>query len=204
MPTLRKALIGLPCLLLSVAPSAWSDTTFVIIRHGEKPTAGLGQLNCRGLNRALALPPVLLSKFDTPSGLFAPNPAVKKPDKGVPYFYIRPLATIEPLAIRLGLPVNIHWPMTEVVPFADELLRQPAGTYVIAWEHHLAAKLAQVLLEKTGASPDVVPAWRDDDFDSIYVVRHSGTTNARAVFDVERQGLNGLPDTCPAPLANNE
>jgi hypothetical protein len=29
--------------------------TMVCIRHGEKPLLGLGQLTCRGLNRALAL-----------------------------------------------------------------------------------------------------------------------------------------------------
>ncbi len=195
---LRHTLAGLPVLLLCISPvPAWSDTTYVIIRHGEKPPAGLGQLNCRGLNRALALPTILLSKFGKPAGLFAPNPAVRKADKGVPYFYIRPLATIEPLAIRLGMPVDISWPMAEVKPLADELLKQPEGTYVIAWEHHLAVRLTQTLLEKTGANPDVVPAWPDDDFDSIYIVRRPGT--ASASFAVDSQGLHHLPETCPDP-----
>ena len=35
--------------------------TIVCIRHGEKPLLGLGQLTCKGLNRALALPQVLLA-----------------------------------------------------------------------------------------------------------------------------------------------
>src|SRR5580692_7372024 len=51
--------------------------TIVCIRHGEKPPGGLGQLNCRGLNRALALPDVLLKKFGTPQFIFAPNPMHK-------------------------------------------------------------------------------------------------------------------------------
>jgi hypothetical protein len=29
--------------------------TIVFVRHGEKPQDGFGQLNCQGLNRALAL-----------------------------------------------------------------------------------------------------------------------------------------------------
>jgi hypothetical protein len=37
--------------------------TIVGIRHGEKPLLGLGQLTCKGLNRALALSQVLLEKF---------------------------------------------------------------------------------------------------------------------------------------------
>ncbi len=32
--------------------------TLVFVRHGEKPAQGYGQLNCQGLNRALALPAV--------------------------------------------------------------------------------------------------------------------------------------------------
>ncbi len=37
--------------------------TIVCVRHGEKPKGGLGQLNCKGLNRALALPKVLIGKL---------------------------------------------------------------------------------------------------------------------------------------------
>lgn len=48
-------------LAIFIAASVWAETTIVIIRHGEKPSAGLGQLSCQGLNRALALPQVLLA-----------------------------------------------------------------------------------------------------------------------------------------------
>jgi hypothetical protein len=48
--------------------------TIVCIRHGEKPLLGLGQLTCKGLNRALALPEVLLAKFGRPGFIFAPDP----------------------------------------------------------------------------------------------------------------------------------
>ena len=47
----------------AVAPADANIETIVAIRHGEKPPNGLGNLNCRGLNRALALPNVLLSMY---------------------------------------------------------------------------------------------------------------------------------------------
>src|SRR5580704_17982046 len=62
--------------------------TIVCIRHGEKPRGGLGQLTCRGLNRALALPKVLLAKYGKPNFVFAPNPAQKSDADS--YYYVRP------------------------------------------------------------------------------------------------------------------
>jgi hypothetical protein len=49
-------------LAIFIVASVWADTTIVIVRHGEKPPAGLGQLSCQGLNRALALSQVLFEK----------------------------------------------------------------------------------------------------------------------------------------------
>ena len=62
---LVQTVIGLT-LLCSTGSSARSDDatqTLVFIRHGEKPDEGLGQLSCQGLNRALALPPVIAKVF---------------------------------------------------------------------------------------------------------------------------------------------
>jgi hypothetical protein len=56
--------------------------TIVGIRHGEKPLLGLGQLTCKGLNRALALSQVLLEKFGRPSSIFAPDPNQVTHDPG--------------------------------------------------------------------------------------------------------------------------
>ncbi len=72
-------------LLLSAAGSSKSDDvtqTLVFIRHGEKPNEGLGQLNCKGLNRALALPPVIANSFGRPDVIYAPNPSDKKKTRG--------------------------------------------------------------------------------------------------------------------------
>ncbi len=86
-----------------------SRETIVILRHGEKPPGGLGQISCMGLNRALALPKVLIGRFGRADAIFAPNPSVQLRERSYPsqsYSYVRPLATIEPTAIQLGLPVN--------------------------------------------------------------------------------------------------
>jgi hypothetical protein len=57
-----------------------SEETIVLIRHGEKPPGGLGQLTCKGLNRALALPAVLIGRFGKPDYIYAPNPSMQVND----------------------------------------------------------------------------------------------------------------------------
>ena len=107
---MRTRLIAIAILLLAVASGeARADQTIVFFRHGEKPSGGYGQLTCQGLNRALALPLVLTGKFGTPDVLYAPSPAVKVTDTAGSFYYVRPLATIEPLAIKLGMPVNTKY-----------------------------------------------------------------------------------------------
>src|ERR1700730_8403568 len=93
--TLAVATITLSLVLLD-GTRAWSE---VLVRHGEKPDKGLGQLDCQGLNRALALPPIKAKTFGRPSAVFAPDPSQQREDYAVSYDYVRPLATIEPTAI---------------------------------------------------------------------------------------------------------
>ena len=87
-------------------PSPTAAETIVFLRHGEKPDKEFGQLNCQGLNRALALPRLLISKFGKPDYIFAPAPYRRSVPGGNEFNYVRPLATIEPTAIELGMPVN--------------------------------------------------------------------------------------------------
>ena len=88
-------------------PPAAAVETIVFLRHGEKPDKEIGQLDCQGLNRALALPRVLMSKFGRPDFLFAPaTTRLPKFGGGGGPNYLRPLATIEPTAIQLGMPVD--------------------------------------------------------------------------------------------------
>ncbi|MDP2372178.1 hypothetical protein [Reyranella sp.] len=174
--------------------------TIVLLRHGEKPPAGLGQLDCQGLNRALALPPVLARLFGRPAAIFAPNPASPVRDEGGVFDYVRPLVTIEPTAIALGMPVDASVGFTDIEGLVRRLaephLRQ--ALVFVAWEHLTIVHIARALLARHGGDAGAVPAWRDDDYDSIYIVRiERAGDRVRASFERTREGLNGQPRTCP-------
>lgn len=195
--------LGLASLVLAGPTARAADPatqTIVLLRHGEKPPAGLGQLDCQGLNRALALPPVLAERFGRPAAIFAPNPARKVEDEGGAFDYVRPLATIEPTAIALGMPVDASVGFTDT----DGLQRRLGepnlhnALVFVAWEHLRIVQIARSLLARHGGDADAAPAWRDDDFDSIYVVRIVRTGDrVRATFEHAHEGLNGQPRNCP-------
>jgi hypothetical protein len=177
-----------------------SEETIVFFRHGEKPPGGFGQLSCQGLNRALALPSVLLRKFGAPDFLFAPNPSHQIDDKGQRFDYIRPLATIEPTAVTFGLPVNTQWGLQQIGQLRRDLLqpRYAQARIFVAWEHFLLAKLVKKLLAAGGADSAGVPEWQADDFDSIYIVtlrRSEGKLVAS--FTRDHEGLDGRSTACP-------
>ncbi|WP_236572405.1 histidine phosphatase family protein [Burkholderia sp. 8Y] len=171
-----------------------------MVRHGEKPDQGLGQLSCQGLNRALALPGVIETKYGRPDAIFAPDPSKQKNDRGTKYDYVRPLATIEPTAIYFGLPVNASLGFKEVDKLADTLLSPGyrSGVVVVAWEHALIEETARRIVKRLGGDASSVPIWASADFDSIYVVRVNHRDGTSAVsFAVEREGLNGRSTACP-------
>jgi hypothetical protein len=174
--------------------------TIVLLRHGEKPALGLGQLNCQGLNRALALPAVIRKQFGRPDAIFAPDPAQSKEDQEHPYNYVRPLATIEPTAIAFGLPVDASIAVSNLDALRVKL-ESPAyrsALVVVAWEHVNIAKLARLLIAEHGGDPAVIPDWQGRDFDSIYIVRLTQTgAGTAATFEQRREGLDGQPTVCP-------
>jgi hypothetical protein len=187
---------------IASAATGASVETIVLIRHAEKPRGGLGQLTVRGLNRALALPDVLLPRYGKPDFVFAPNPT-QKVDVGQ-YYYVRPLTTIEPTAIRCELPVNTQFGFREIAGLEDELKKSKyrSATVFIAWEHALEDEFAKRLVKDNGGDPKQVPAWSNSDYDSIFlfkIARLHGTNSV--VFNVEHEGLNNLSDDYPAPAA---
>ncbi len=178
-----------------------STATIVFVRHGEKPEGGLGQLNCQGLNRALALAPIIAKSFGRPDAIFAPNPSHPKEDAGRLYDYIRPLATIEPTAISFGLPVDVSLDFQDIegLRAALENRRMPDHNVfvLVAWEHRQIAPLVRALLAAHGADAEMVKKvkdWDRKDFDSMYVVTNSET---KVTFDQKQEGLDGQPDACP-------
>ena len=177
-----------------------SKETIVFMRHGEKPAAGLGQLDCQGLNRALGLTWVLISRYGEAGFVFAPDPSKQIEDHGKRYNYVRPLATIEPTAIKLGRPVDTRFGYRDVEALQRELL-QPTyrdALVFVAWEHRMLVEAVRGLIAKGGGDPLSVPDWSESDFDSLYVLtltRQEGKLSA--TFSRQQQGLNGRATSCP-------
>ena len=195
----RSVVLFFSVALFASSALASAQQTIVFFRHGEKPSAGLGNLSCQGLNRALALPDVLLSRFGTPDFLYAPDPSVKISDSTGSYFYVRPLATIEPTAIRAARSVNTHYGYTDIPSLESLLIRSSKAntTIFVSWEHIYLQKVVQDLMNRYGGGT-TVPAWGSTDFDSLYVlhVNYTGGTIS-ATFEKQAEGLNGQSTTCP-------
>lgn len=170
----------------------------IMVRHGEKPANGLGQLSCQGLNRSLALPQSLISQFGIPDYIFAPNPSELKEDKGTPYDYIRPLATIEPTAISLEMPVNTNIGFKNIAELENQLL-QPQyedKKIFIAWEHYYIQQLSKHLVGVNNQT--TIPEWQSDDFDSIYVILIYTKDHQKTITFLKRQeNLNNMSTKCP-------
>ncbi len=181
------------------APTNTTET-IVLLRHAEKPPNGLGQLDCQGLNRALALPAVIRRDFGKPDIIFAPDPAHPKTDDGTQYDYIRPLATIEPTAIAFTMPVQADIGVADWGALAKQL-DAPAlhsALVLVAWEHSDIVKLARALVAAHAGNPANIPDWDRNDFDSIYVLRITRTSSAsHATFTHRHEGLNGQSTQCP-------
>ncbi len=142
---------------VSRAQPADGVQTLVFLRHAEKPAGGLGQLNCQGLNRAIDLATLLPEKFGKADYVFAANPTrnVEEGELDNSYSYIRPLMTISPSAIKLGLPVNINFSANDTSDLADELLHDKYhnSTIYTAWSHgYLPELINKVAGEAVGKS----------------------------------------------------
>jgi hypothetical protein len=189
-------------LLLLTIGGAQAQETIVAIRHAEKPAASLGQLTCKGLNRALALPKVLVPRYGKPDRIYAPDPGTRIGQLGnLNYSYVRPLMTIEPTAIQLEMPLNALIGFKNVGQLRKELLQPENANSVIylAWEHFYLNEFAKRLLKAYGKDPSLVPDWPNDEYDRIYIFRIKGTGKKKDLtFRVEQQGLtDSLSDKCP-------
>lgn len=186
--------------VMAEAPVKTTETMVVMVRHGEKPVSDLGQLTCQGLNRALKLADVLYSRYGAADLIFAPNPSVKIQADGVEWSYVRPLATIEPYAIKTGSPVNADYGWNNLSPVVNAILQRKKGLIVVAWEHHGIVGMSRDLMKALGENPDDVPVWSGDDFDGMYVfkIAHTGDVKTSHItFQHMAEGLNGQSKDCP-------
>lgn len=196
---------------MSILPVSCTQTpqthqeTLVMIRHGEKPSGGLGQLTCKGLNRALALPSVLVGRYGKPDFIFAPNPSVQVSDHSSHgYSYVRPLATIEPTAIMLGLPVDAQIAFDRI-DLLEQSLLQPAfqdSKIFVAWEHAKLRDFAVQMMKQYGNGDVNVPDWPGSDYETIYIfhIKRTGQGAPQVTLEIQQEGLSSsLSDSCPGP-----
>lgn len=187
----RALLIVSSSLLLTVF-TARAETTVIFLRHGEKPDTSTGQLTCKGFNRALALPSVLLNRFGIPDAIYASAPKENKTGSS-----LRPLTTIIPTAIRAERPVILKYHATETEALVSDL--QSSGSshkrIFVSWEHKNLVVAAKALVKQTGGDPQQIPSWSGRDFDSLYIIKLN--EQGRFVSFVNgNEGLNGLSDRC--------
>jgi hypothetical protein len=202
---MRKCVLAaMAALALLLGPATAHATTttetLVFMRHGEKPSGGYGELTCQGLQRSLQLPDVLIGRYGKAKWVYAPNPSAKISDPAGSFYYVRPLATIEPAVIRLGISVNTSVAYYDVSSLNSLLLRstKAADTIYIAWEHAYLVAAVQAIMNKYGGGY-AVPAWQTGDYDSLYVVHVTWTDGVitSAHFQHDYEGLNNLSTSCP-------
>jgi hypothetical protein len=74
-------------------------------------------------------------------------------DEGKPFDYVRPLATIEPTAIRFGLPVNASIGVSDPTGLQTELQRPEYHNALViaAWEHKTSKRSYRISFQQTVA-----------------------------------------------------
>ncbi len=199
---MRIVLVIMACFTVLYATGKEQNEKIILIRHGEKlKDSSLGQLSCQGLNRSLLLSKILIEKFGKPDYIFAPNPGFHEGKEKFKYSYVRPLATIEPTAIKLEMPVNTQFGYNEVNKLVTELMhiKYEKSTIFIAWEHKRIVEITKELFKKNkNNAASLIPNWEDNDYDSIFVITIEKLKNEIKIeFKKDMQGLQNINEQCP-------
>mgnify|MGYP000334791630 CR=1 FL=1 len=162
-------------------------------------------MNCQGLNRAIDLATLLPERFGKADYVFAANPSrqVEEGANDDAYSYVRPLMTINPSAIKLGLPINLEYSANDTRALARELTgdQYHNSTIYTAWSHgYLPELINKVASEASGEKHTITDDWSGNDYDSLYVLTltwHNG--KASLLSRNYKQGLNNGGANCPDP-----
>ena len=103
------------------------------------------------------------------------------------------------------MPVNVQFAFIDDKKMAVELTQENYNnaTVFVAWEHHLARKIAENIMTNINGQTPNLPKWNDEDFDSIYVVKITKVNDkSQATFTLMQQDLNNLSKNCPLVSKN--
>lgn len=145
--------------------------TIILLRHAEKPGAEGGvdihgrpdddELSVRGWQRAGALARLFApggGELGVPGALFAERPCSAHPSR-------RCVSTLQPLAERLGLSLDLNFQRGEETDLAHALTRTE-GLVLAAWDHRHLGKIADALLGSAGIAPT---DWPEQSFDRFWI-----------------------------------
>lgn len=142
-------------------------------------------------------------KFGKADYVFAANPTreVEEGANDDSYSYLRPLMTISPSAIKLGLPVNINYGANDTSALASELLsnKYRNATVYTAWSHGYLPELINTVAGKAlGEDRVITKDWENSDFDSLYVLTLTWRDGKATMLSRNvKQGLDGGDVQCP-------
>jgi hypothetical protein len=161
-----------------------ATTEILLLRHAEKPDrsescAGITQegrkdaksLTVRGWQRAGALAVLLAPNRLISSSLPRPDRIYASAFREGGGHSRRPEQTVQPLAHKLGCPVDLTWALHQEEAFGTALAAG-VGTALVCWQHQGLAALARAIAAPQPLS--ALPAdwsWPDDRYDVIWSLR---------------------------------
>lgn len=143
-----------------------ADGVIYVIRHGEKNRAG-NHLNETGLSRA----DFIASLWDDDRARFQPPKAIFANFYNDEY---NSMELVQPLADRLGLPVNSSFNRANNWEAAEAML-SALGEYgspiLVAWEHrHIVRLLVDMGCFRPWLAQWWSRAWPSSDFDEVFIL----------------------------------
>ena len=173
-------LFGVSILITNISFSQAKDEKpplkIIILRHAEKPDNG-DNLSCQGLNRALALPDVLYSKFKLPDYIFVPSINTGK-TTGTARMY----QTIVPFAVKYNLNIDTKFDVGKEKALCQSISKR-SGTVMVVWEHNNIPAIAQEL----GVTAEKKLKWKGSDFDTIWIITFK---DGKAELSTDKENLN--------------
>lgn len=148
----------------------------ILLRHAEKPSddavingvdaqgrPDANELSVRGWQRAGALLGLFApgGSLGVPGSLFAERPTDAHPSR-------RCVSTLQPLADRLGLSLDVRFKRGEEAELAEALM-QCQGTVLAAWDHRHLVEIARALPGAPG-----VEDWPEQCFDRLWIFSRDG------------------------------